>query len=154
MPTVIGGDTGPMSSWNNDALLFLREKLKCHVSMNTGLSDKLEKAAGGFLSQYEAITIRELPSSIAQVDRVIETLRGKGNKDFQTFCTMLCNSNQVVWANELERVAELYRRGEGNILVGGAYTVLPMSCSLLLPIHSVLKISVINTYNVQATHLC
>ena len=112
LSTVSCGGTGLMSSWNNDALLFLREKLRLNVLMNTALSAKLEKAAGGFLSQYEAKTVRELPSNIAQVDRIMETLQGKGDKGFQTFCKMLRDSNQVVWADELERVAELFKRGE------------------------------------------
>ena len=127
LSTVSGGDAGPLSSWNNDALLFLKEKLKLKVLMNTGLLDRLETAAGGFMSQYEAMAVRELPNNSAQVDRFIETLRGKGNKDFKTFCKMLCSSNQAVWADELKRVAEQFKRGEGNILVGGA-----MSCSHLL----------------------
>ena len=112
LSTVSGGDTGPLSSWNNDALLFLKEKLKLKVLMNTGLLDRLERAAGGFMSEYEAKTVRELPSNIAQVNRVIEILRGKGDKDFMTFCKMLRDSNQVVWADELERVAEQFKRGE------------------------------------------
>ena len=82
--------------------------------MNTGLSAKLETADGGFMSANEARKIRELPSSSAQVDKVIETLRGKGDRDFKTFCRMLCNSNQMVWADELKRAAEQFKRGEGN----------------------------------------
>ena len=153
LSTVPGG-TSVMSLWNNDALLFLREKLKINVLMNTGLVDKLETAAGGFMSQNEAMTVRELPINIAQVDRVMEILHGKSDKDFMIFCKMLRDSNQVVWADELERVAELFKRGEGNILIGGAYTVLAMSCSHLLFIHSVLIIYVFNTYNVRVTCLC
>ena len=155
LSTVPGGRS-VMSLWNNDALLFLREKLKINVLMNTGLIDKLEKAAGGFMSQYEARKVRELPSNIARVNRVIETLRGnfKEDKDFQTFCKMLCVSGHAAWADELEMVAELFKRGEGNIHVGGADIVLTMSCSHLLLIHSVLNIYVFNTYNVQVSHLC
>ena len=82
--------------------------------MNTGLSDKLEKAAGGFMSEYEAEMVRQLPYSIAQVDKVIETLRKKENEDFRKFCKILRDSNQVVWADELERVAEQFKRGKGN----------------------------------------
>ena len=66
------------------------------------------------MSEYEAQMVRELPNSIAQVDRVIEILREKGNKDFKAFCKMLCDSNQVVWADELKRVAEQFKRGKGN----------------------------------------
>lgn len=107
-----------MSSWNNDTLLFLREKLKLNVLLNTGLSDKLEMAAGGFMSQNEAMMVRELPSNIAQVDRVIEILRRKCDIDFQTFCKMLRGSNQVVWADKLESVAEQFKKGERNCTCG------------------------------------
>ena len=146
MSTVSGGDTGPLSSWNNDALLLLKEKLKLKVLMNTGLLDKLERVAGGFMSEYEAERVRELPSNIAQVDKIIETLRGKGNKDFKTFCKMLCDSNQVVWADELKRVAEQFRRGEETSYCRRwtFNTVLIMLCS-----HLLLILSLLNIFHVQ-----
>ena len=125
--TISGGGTFPLSSWNNDALLFLTEKLKLNVLMNTGLSAKLEM----FMSEYEAKTVRELPNNIAQVDRIIETLRGKGDEDFKTFCKLLRDSNQVVWADELERMAEQFKRGKGNSSCR-RWTLCTMSCSHLL----------------------
>ena len=82
--------------------------------MNIGLSAKLERAAGGFMSQYEARKVRELHSNSAQVDKVIETLCGKGDEDFKTFCKLLHDNNQVIWADELKRMAEQFKRGEGN----------------------------------------
>ena len=103
-----------MSSWNVAALLSSRERLKLNVLMNTGFSDKLEKEAGGFMSQREAQMVRGLSTSSAQVDRVIETLRGKTDDDFQTFCQMLQNSNQAVWADELERLSKQFKQGGGN----------------------------------------
>ena len=103
-----------MNSWNVAALLSLRERLKLNVLMNTGLSDKLEKVAGGFMSQREAQMVRGLPTSSAQVDRVIETLRGKEDEDFQIFCLLLRNSNQDMWADELERLSEQFKQGGGN----------------------------------------
>ena len=103
------GSSGPMSPWNSDALVSLRERLKLNVSMNTGLSDKLEKAAGGFMSRPEAQIVTGLLSKNEQIDKVIETLRGKTNEDFATFCTMLRETNNVVWADELEKVAEQFK---------------------------------------------
>ena len=105
------GSSGPMSPWNDDALVSLKERLKLNVSINTGLSDKLEKVAGGFMSRHEAQMVTGLPSNIEQVDKVIETLRRKTNKDFATFCTMLRETNHVVWAGELEKEAERFKRG-------------------------------------------
>ena len=104
------GSSGPMSPWNVDALVSLKERLKLNVVMNTGLSDRLEKAAGGFMSRPEVKMVRGLPSNIEQIDNVIETLRGKTNEDFATFCTMLRETNHVVWADELEKEAERFRR--------------------------------------------
>ena len=95
-------------------MVFLRERLKLNVSMNTGLTDKLEQAAGGFMSRREAQTVRELSSNSEQIDKVIETLRGKTNKDFNTFCTMLRETNHVVWAVELEKEAEQFKNGGGK----------------------------------------
>ena len=93
-------------------MLFLREKLKLKVLMNSGLIDKLERAAGGFMSEYETKMVRQLPNISAQVDRAIETLRGKGDRDFKIFCKMLCDSNQVVRADELKRMTEQFKRGK------------------------------------------
>ena len=101
----------PMSPWNDDALVSLRERLKLNVSMNTGLTKKLEKAAGGFMSRHEAQMVRALSSNSEQIDKVIETLRRKTNKDFVTFCAMLRETNHVVWSVELEKEAERFKKG-------------------------------------------
>ena len=103
-----------MSTWNDAALVALKERLKLNLSMNTGLSNKLEKAAGGFCSRYEAQEIRELSSNHEQIDRVIEILRGKANEDFCTFCTMLRETNNDVWADELEKAAAAQFRQQGG----------------------------------------
>ena len=100
------GSSGPMSSWNDDALVSLKDRLKLNVSMNTGLSDRLEQAASGFMSRLEAQTVKELPSNIEQIDNAIETLRGEINKSLVTLCTMLRETNHAVWADELEKEAE------------------------------------------------
>ena len=104
------GSSGPMSPWNDDALVSLKERLKLNVSMNTGLCDRLEKAAGGFMSRPEAQMVTGLSSKNEQIDKIIETLRGKTNEDFATFCTMLRETNYVVWADELEKEAERFKR--------------------------------------------
>ena len=80
--------------------------------MKTGLSDRLEKATGGFMSEHEAQMVREptTASNMEKIEKIIETLRGKTNEDFATFCTMLRETNNVVWANELEKEAERFKR--------------------------------------------
>ena len=103
----------PMSPWNRDALVSLREKLQLHVLMETGLGNRLEKAAGGFMSGFEAATVRQQPGNIEQMSKVIEILCGKGDKDFSTFLKMLQSTNNEVWAEELERKAEELKREKG-----------------------------------------
>ena len=77
--------------------------------METGLGNHLEKAAGGFMTRFEAQTAREQPGNTKQMDRVIELLLGKGDEDFTTFLKMLRDSNNKAWADELEKRAEHFK---------------------------------------------
>ena len=79
----------PMSPWNRDALVSLREKLQLRVLMETGLCNRLEEAAGGFMNELEAATVREQSGNIQQMGKVIDILCGKSDKDFSTFLQML-----------------------------------------------------------------
>ena len=99
-----------MSPWNHDALVSLRGDLKLHVLMEAGLGNRLEKAAGGFMTQFEAWTVREQPGNIKQMDKVIEILLGKADEDFTTFLKMLRGTNNGVWAEELVKTAEQFKR--------------------------------------------
>ncbi len=99
-----------MSLWNYQALVSLRADLKLHVLMETGLGDKLEKAAGGFMTRFEAQTVREQLGNIKQMDKVIDILLGKAEKDFPIFLQMLQDSNNKVWAEELEKRAEKFKK--------------------------------------------
>ena len=108
-----GNDTGPMEEWNRAALVSLQRDLKINVIMKNGLNNKLQKAAGGFMSPEEALAVESKPSSAEQMGELIRILLGKGNADFRTFCTMLHQSNYSVWADELERKARVFRRETG-----------------------------------------
>ena len=99
----------PMSSWNKDALVSLRERLQVYVLMETGFGNRLEKAAGGFLSYFEACVVREQSGNTNQIQKVIEFLLGKTDEDFVTFLEMLRASNNKVWADELERIAKAFK---------------------------------------------
>ena len=107
----------PMSPWNQDALVSLRKKLQLHVLMETGLSNKLEKAAGGFMNAFEATTVREQPGNIQQMGKVIDILCGKRDKDFSTFLQMLRSTNNKVWADELRKKAKKLKRKKGVCVV-------------------------------------
>ena len=111
-----------MSPWNRDALVSLRGDLKLKVSMSTGLSDSLEKAAGGFMSPREAQVVREQQGSSEQMGKLIEILCGKGDKDFRTFHHMLQRTNNGVWAYELKKEAEKLKRENGECVEGKAAT--------------------------------
>ena len=102
-----------MSPWNKDALVSLQENLQLHVLMETGLGNKLQKAAGGFMSPREAQVVREQQGSSEQMGKLIEILCGKGDKDFRTFLQMLRETNNGVWADELKRKAEELKRENG-----------------------------------------
>lgn len=75
-----------MSSWNDCALVSLKEDLKLNVLLGTGLMDKLEKAAGGFMNRNEAQAVEGKSNNTERMDCVIAILRGKGDDDFQSFC--------------------------------------------------------------------
>ena len=131
-----------MSPWNHQALVSLRADLKLRVLMETGLGDKLEKAAGGFMDELEAKTVREQPGSIKQMDKAIDILLSKADKDFTTFLKMLQDSNNKVWAEELEKKAEQFRE-EGTLCVQREGTNQRcMQLSLLEPIPICVPISV------------
>ena len=104
----------PMSPWNYQALVSLREELQLNVLMDTGFGNHLQRAAGGFMTRFEAQTVREQPGNIKQMDKVIDILLGKADKDFTTFLKMLRDSNNKVWAEELEKKAEQFRE-EGTM---------------------------------------
>ena len=106
-------DTGPMKEWSRAALVSLQGDLKINVIMKNGLNNKLQKAAGGFMSREEAQAVESKPSSAEQMGELIQILLGKGNAEFRTFCTMLRQSNCSVWADELERKAREFRRETG-----------------------------------------
>ena len=106
----------PMSPWNHQALVSLRGNFKLRVLMETGLGDKLEMVAGGFMDELEAQTVREQSGNIKQMEKVIDILLGKADKDFATFLKMLRNSNNQAWAEELEKRAEQFKK-EGTLCV-------------------------------------
>ena len=111
-----------MSPWNRDALVSLRGDLKLKVSMSTGLSDSLEEAAGGFMGPHEAQVVRERQGSSEQMDKLIEILCGKGDKDFRTFRHMLQRTNNGVWADELKKTAKKIKKEKGECRVEGSHS--------------------------------
>ena len=62
------------------------------------------------MTRFEAQTVREQPGNIKQMDKVIDILLGKADKDFTTFLEMLQDSNNKVWAEELKKRAEQFEK--------------------------------------------
>ncbi len=103
-----------MKKWNCDALTALKGDLKLKVKLGNGLIDKLETAAGGFMSKGEAQAVEGMPNNAAQVGKVIEILEGKSDAAFGIFCRMLRESGYEVWADELEKKAKELRGDAGT----------------------------------------
>ena len=101
-----------MSKWNVDALVALKGKLKLNVKM-IALANILETPAGGFMNSAEAQSVRDKTGDAQQIEEVIDILRGKGDKEFATFCQMLQKSNYQVWAHALEVEAEKFKTSDG-----------------------------------------
>ena len=101
----------PLSPWNHQALVSLRADLKLHVLMETGLGDKLERAAGGFMDKHEAAAVRQERTNMEQMDKLIQLLLGKSDEDFATFLRMLQATNNQTWVCQLEEKAEQFKEG-------------------------------------------
>ena len=107
-------DDGPMEEWRRGALVSLQGELKLKVITKTGLMDKLQKAAGGFMSEAEAQAVKGKLTNAEQMDEVIQILLGKRNKDFKIFCSILQQSNYGLWANELEKKSREFKEEAGT----------------------------------------
>ena len=95
-----------------DALVALKTELKVSVIMNHGLSDKLNIAAGGFMSREEEQVVLSKPNDAEQMGELIRILCGKREADFITFCNMLRDGNNGVWADQLEgKAREFSKKG-------------------------------------------
>ena len=70
------------------------------------------------MTPFEALTVREQLSNIKQMDKVIDILLGKTDKDFTTFLKMLRDFNNTVWAEELEKRAEQFKEEGMYVCVG------------------------------------
>ena len=109
-----------MSDCYKDALLCFKSKLKENVHLKTGLEDKLPIAAGGFMSQAEALDIAETLGNHAQMDKVVDCLCRKRDEDFFTFLKMLKDTNNGHWADALLAKAEEFKR---ETVKGTQYTI-------------------------------
>ena len=90
-----------MDTWKKNALASLECDLKLSLSL-AGLLSRLERPAGGFMTEEERRSIEDVQGKGDQVGRIIEILRGKGNKDFEAFQKVLRESGNEVWAEKID----------------------------------------------------
>ena len=121
-----------MSPWNIDALVSLQGDLKLKVLMSTGLSDKLQLVAGGFMSATEEQQVRKQHGDDEQMSKLIEILKGKQDKDFITFLKMLRDTNNKLWADELEKRAEEFKKAKSKCVHSACVEL--WECILVCPI--------------------
>ena len=96
---------GPMAEWHQAALVALQRDLKLNVKMFQ-LSDMLERPAGGFMDNAEALSVKAKTGDMEQMGELISILLGKEDEAFYTFCDLLQRSNYEVWASKLKSIAE------------------------------------------------
>ena len=94
-----------MAEWHQAALVALQGSLKLNVKMFQ-LNDMLERPAGGFMDRAEMLRVNAKPGDMEQMGELINILRGKEDKAFDTFCDLLQRCNYEVWARKLKSAAE------------------------------------------------
>ena len=107
-----------MDSWKKYALVSLENELKVNLGM-ADLVGRLERPAGGFMTEAERMRVEGAEDKCERVGRIIGILRGKGNKEFDTFLKMLKESGNEVWADKIEESAcqfEEYHKANGTEL--------------------------------------
>ena len=106
-----------MDAWKRLALVSLEHDLIMNLSL-AGLLSRLERPAGGFMTEDERKSVEDAQGRSNQVSKIIEILRGKGNKDFDAFQEVLRKTGNEVWAKEIDEEAarqlKEYHKAKGN----------------------------------------
>lgn len=90
-----------MDTWKKHALVSLESDLKENLSL-VGLMSRLECPAGGFMTEDERTSVDEVQGDSKKIVKIIKILKGKGNKDFDTFLKLLRESGNEVWAEKID----------------------------------------------------
>ena len=89
--------------WQN-ALVKCEASLRVTVNVSS-LLPKLERPAGGFMTQEERYSVEDTEKGSEQVTAIIRILRRKEEKDFLSFCEILASTGNEVSAQELRKSA-------------------------------------------------
>lgn len=107
--SVAVGSIFAMDRWKNDALAKHEHDLKVNLCLVSIIS-LLEQPAGGFMLREERQNVEGADGKVNQVGRIIEILRGKGNKEFEIFLEMLKKSGYEMWAEKIKESAHHFRQ--------------------------------------------
>lgn len=102
-----------MDPWKRDAIVSHEHDLKVNLSL-TGLIPRLEKPAGGFMTDIDRVSVEALEGRLNRVGRIIEIVRKKGNRDYDSFLKILRQSGNEVWASAIEEKAEQLNQEYAN----------------------------------------
>ncbi|MCY4471216.1 MAG: hypothetical protein OXC07_00085 [Kistimonas sp.] len=94
---------GTMSEVNKAALRAVEAGLKANVRLDSGLMDRINQDAGGFLNSFEELSVREEVTDTRKREKLLSILRDKGDSEFRIFVELLRESGNLCWAMELEK---------------------------------------------------
>lgn len=112
-----------MRPWNDEALKVMTADLKVGVTVkDTRMIDLLEEQtivttgspSLGFLTKEEMVTVRNLPNDRERMDKILEYLRKKQDKDFGNFCQILELSGHAALSTALKAKAAEFKAALGK----------------------------------------
>lgn len=109
-------NTGNLCDAYRAALEILGPGLRVGVKVSqTGLADRLDRAAGGFMAPWEVAHVKEQMCDYDQMDEILDVLlRKKDDVDFRIFAGLLDECHASCWAQALRTTAEEMGAGGGD----------------------------------------
>ncbi|MCY4472936.1 MAG: hypothetical protein OXC07_09015 [Kistimonas sp.] len=97
-----------MSTARTQAIEKLREGLVLNVLLTNGLHNKINKAAGGFMTRPEVQQVTSKGSNMEQMSALLDILLEKGDAAFDNFVKLLGDANYEAWGSELAKAAKQF----------------------------------------------
>ena len=92
--------SGCMDSHFDEALVWILPDLRTGLSLD-GVLPRLERPAGGFMTQNERMQVEFLGSPLERVSEIVGILRKKTNDDFHRFLAILDQSGNKHWSTRI-----------------------------------------------------